>query len=47
MRYGLQELNQGKRDSMKQSVKELDELLQKKLGETSDFADIRIEEDIY
>lgn len=41
------EQNQGKRDNMKQSVKELDELLQKKLGETTDFADIRIEEDIY
>ena len=41
------EPNQGKRESMKQSVKELDELLKKKLNETSDFNDIRIEEDVY
>ena len=41
------EPNQGKREKMKQSVKELDEILQSKLMETPDYADIKIEEDIY
>lgn len=41
------EPNQRKRLKMKQSVKELEELIEKKLNETTDFADIRVEEDVY
>lgn len=41
------EPNQGKRDRMKQSAKELEDILKKKLMETPDFADIKIEEDVY
>ena len=32
---------------IKNDIKELDRILEVKLGETSDFADIKIEEDIY
>jgi len=41
------EPNQSKKNRMRENVKELKSILQQKLGECSDFNDIRIEEDIY
>ena len=41
------EPNQSKKAEMKKNVKELESMIVKKLDETSDFHDIRLEEDIY
>lgn len=41
------EASSSKKEELKRTVKELDEMIVQKLGETSDFVDIRIEEDIY
>ena len=41
------EPNQSKKAEMKKNVKELESMIIKKLDETSDFHDIRLEEDIY
>ena len=41
------EQSQSKRDKMKKDIKELESLIETKLMETPDFANIRIEEDIY
>ena len=41
------ESSSSKKEELKKDVKELEGLIVQKLGETSDFADIRIEEDIY
>ena len=41
------EASSAKKEQLKRTVKELDEMIVQKLGETSDFVDIRIEEDIY
>lgn len=41
------ESNQSKKIELKNNVEELEKLIVKKLNETSDFANIRLEEDIY
>lgn len=41
------ESDQGKRLRMKESVDELEKMIEAKLGETGEFEDIRISEDIY
>lgn len=41
------ESSQSKKEELKKQVGELENLIVQKLSETSDFADIRIEEDIY
>ena len=41
------EQSQSKRDKMKKDIKELESLIEQKLTETPDFANIRLEEDIY
>lgn len=41
------ESSSSKKEELKKDVKELEGLIVQKLGETSDFVDIRIEEDIY
>lgn len=41
------EPDQGKREKMKKDVKELQSLIEVKLSETTDFADIVLEEDVY
>lgn len=41
------ESSEAKRQQLKRDVNELENLIVKKLGETSDFHDIRVEEDVY
>lgn len=41
------EQSQSKRDKMKKDIRELESLIEQKLTETPDFANIKIEEDIY
>lgn len=41
------ESNQSKKAELKKNVNELEELIVQKLNETPDFANIRMEEDIY
>ena len=41
------ESNQSKKAELKRNVNELEELIVQKLNETPDFANIRMEEDIY
>lgn len=41
------ESSEAKRQQLKRDVNELENLIVKKLGETSDFNDIRVEEDVY
>ena len=41
------EPSEGKREELKRDVKELEELIIERLAETSDFKDIKIEEDVY
>lgn len=41
------ETSSSKREELKRDVRELENLIVQKLNQTSDFVDIRIEEDIY
>ena len=41
------ETSQSKKAELKKSVEELEDLIVKKLNETPDFANIRMEEDVY
>lgn len=41
------EPSEAKRQQLRKDVKELENLIVKKLGETNDFHDVRIEEDVY
>lgn len=41
------ESSSSKKEELKKDVKELEGLIVQRLNETSDFVDIRIEEDIY
>lgn len=41
------EQSQSKKQQMKSDIKELESLIEQKLTETPDFANIRLEEDIY
>ena len=41
------EPSEGKRQELKKDVRELESMIMEKLKETSDFKDVKIEEDIY
>ena len=41
------EPSQSKKQQMKEDISELEFLIEQRLSETSDFADIKLEEDIY